>query len=106
MAWLKLISEQDFERLIEGSKHSAVIIFKHSTRCSISAMALRRMNEASKLYDIHIIDIIQHRDISNMIAQKLRVTHQSPQLLIVKSGNCSFHASHMQISVNLLHEQT
>ena len=105
MAWIKLSSQQDLEHLIADSEEAPVVIFKHSTRCSLSAMALNRLNEATKNIDIHIIDVISHRDISNLVVQKFHVSHQSPQLIVVKQGNCSFHASHMDISATMVLEQ-
>lgn len=102
MARKNLISKQEYEQLIRASKKTPAIIFKHSTRCSISAVVLDRLNEASKKFDIHIIDVINNRDISNMIAQDLHVVHRSPQLLVVQNGVCSFHASHMEISSDML----
>lgn len=105
MAWIKLSSQQDLERLISDSEETPVVIFKHSTRCSLSAMALNRLSEVTKNIDIHIIDVINHRDISNLVVQKFHVPHQSPQVIVVKKSNCSYHTSHMDISATMLLEQ-
>jgi bacillithiol system protein YtxJ len=104
MAWIKLTSQQELDLLIKNSEIAPKIIFKHSTRCSLSASALNRLNEATKNIDIYIIDIINYRDISNMIAQTLQVRHQSPQLLVVNNGICSFQTSHMDISASILYD--
>jgi bacillithiol system protein YtxJ len=102
MAWIKLNSSEVFDELIAGSAQSPRFIFKHSIRCSISAMAWSRLQEATKKTDIYIIDVINNRDISNAVAHKLDVPHQSPQLLVVGSGVCTYHVSHMEISSNVI----
>jgi bacillithiol system protein YtxJ len=98
MAWLKLNSIEILDKLIEDSHHATQFIFKHSVRCSISSVAMSRLQSAIKKNDIYIIDVINDRDISNATEQKLSVTHQSPQFLAVNGGRCLHHASHMQIS--------
>lgn len=80
------------------------LIFKHSTRCSISMMAKRRFElDWDKLpsdMPLYFLDLIQHRDISNKIAQDFQVHHESPQLLLVKDGECVLDLSHGEISVD------
>lgn len=78
-----------------------VLLFKHSTRCSISSMALNRLE--SKWNDTenipaYYLDLLNHRDISNEIASLYSVEHASPQVLLIKNGICIYHASHTAIS--------
>lgn len=78
-----------------------VLLFKHSTRCSISSMALNRLE--SKWNDTenipaYYLDLLNHRDISNEIASLYSVEHASPQVLLIKNGICIYHASHTDIS--------
>jgi len=79
------------------------IIFKHSTRCSISLMAKRRFEmDGESLPDnvpVYFLDLIKHRDISNQIADDFQVYHQSPQLLLIKDGECILDQSHSGISL-------
>lgn len=81
-----------------------VVIFKHSTRCSISSMALSRFEREWNLNDQEVIplylDIIAYRDVSDYISTQLNVVHQSPQVLLVKNGKCLFNASHNAINVS------
>jgi len=88
----------------QNSYQQPQLIFKHSTRCSISAMALERLNRNWKFADNQItpyyLDLLQHRDISNAIAEKWQVHHESPQILIIKNGECIHDASHSDISVS------
>lgn len=89
---------------LSASQH--VVIFKHSTRCSISDIAYHRLQkgnteEINKI-PVYYLDLIQHRDISNAIAEKYHVYHESPQVLLIKEGECYFDCSHMDISWPLI----
>ncbi|WP_294818296.1 bacillithiol system redox-active protein YtxJ [uncultured Flavobacterium sp.] len=99
--WNDLTSMQQLDEIISESAEVPVIIFKHSTRCGISRMALNGFereyaieNENAKPY---LLDLLQHRDISNEIAARFRVMHQSPQLLVIKDGKAVYDASHGDI---------
>ena len=78
-----------------------VAVFKHSTRCSISSAALNRMEQKWTYDDQDVIafylDLISHREVSNEIAQRYQVYHESPQLLLIKDGKCVYDSSHMAI---------
>lgn len=81
----------------------AVLIFKHSTRCPISSMALSRVenkwNDDPKI-PIYYLDLIKYREISNKIAETFDVEHQSPQVLLIKNGQCFYNTSHSSINVS------
>lgn len=105
MIWQKLTDIAQLEQLTEESRDVAVGIFKHSTRCSISATALDRLErkwpkaqgtEALKMY---YLDLIAHRDISNTIAEKYGVRHESPQFILLKNGKAVYHESHYGIDL-------
>lgn len=80
------------------------LIFKHSTRCSISMMAKRRFElDWDKLptdIPLYFLDLIKHRDLSNKIAHEFQVHHESPQILLIKNGECVLDQSHGSISVD------
>lgn len=86
------------------AQHGYSIIFKHSTRCSISMMAKRRFelegDDLPKEIPLYFLDLIKHRDISNKIADAFSVHHESPQLLLIKDGECILDQSHGGISVD------
>ena len=94
---------------IANSSQKPVVLFKHSTRCSISTMALNRLKNIPpntiNTIDAYYLDLIAHRDVSNAIAEKLHVYHESPQVLILKNGVCTFDASHTDITVSEILEQ-
>lgn len=109
MNWIPLTSVSQIDQIIERSKEIPCVIFKHSTRCSISAMAKYRLEDDWKFSDNQIetyfLDLIAHRDISNAIAEKLSVWHESPQLILIRDGECTYDASHLDITVDELSEE-
>lgn len=106
MNWNKLASVEDMQQLIKDSAERPVLIFKHSTRCSISATALSRLERKWNVDEDKIkpyfLDLISYREISNAIADKFDVMHQSPQALIIKDGKSIYDASHFDIDYNKL----
>ena len=107
MNWISLTSEQQLEEIKERSKQTPQVIFKHSTRCSVSSMAQGRLerSEAPENADFYYLDLIAYRHVSNKIAQDFDVFHESPQILIIKNGECVYDESHMGISMNDIAEQ-
>jgi len=101
MNWLPLSSEQQYQDLLTESNDHSVAVFKHSTRCSVSSMAKRSLEfnwqSAANGMPVYFLDLLQHRDISNLIAETLQVAHQSPQLIIIKNGKAVYHASQSEI---------
>ncbi len=86
------------------SKTRPQLIFKHSTRCSVSSMAKRGLDMDLKqtrnaVFDIYYLDLIQYRNISNQIATRYHIQHESPQLLVIKNGQCIFNASHDDVAL-------
>ena len=99
MKWEILSSEQQFLDLLDNE--SLFAIFKHSTRCSISSMAKNRVERDWDLdFPIYYLDLIQYRSISNLIAAKSGIEHQSPQLIVFQNGFPVYDASHNSIDAN------
>lgn len=102
MDWNLLNEEQQLNEIKEKSKNKAVVIFKHSTRCSISRMALKQFEREFDLEDKitpYFLDLLEYRIISNAIASLFNVSHQSPQILVIKNGISVYDASHGDIQV-------
>ncbi len=104
LKWIRLTEASDLDQLIEKESFvKPVVLFKHSTRCSISAMALNRLENEWDLEEEACVpvylDLIAYRPISNKMADDLQITHQSPQILVVKDGKCVYNSSHSQINV-------
>ncbi len=107
MNWKIIEDYNQIQNLVEASHQQPQVIFKHSTRCSISVMAKNRL-ERSGLPDqiqFHYLDLLQYRDISNKIAEQFSVYHQSPQILLIKNGQCIFEETHSAISMDEIVEQ-
>ncbi|NEM96521.1 bacillithiol system redox-active protein YtxJ [Pontibacter burrus] len=107
MNWHPLNNTEQLDLVLEESKHTPVVIFKHSTRCSISSTAksrLERQWDGKGLDHVkpYYLDLIAYRPVSNEVADVLDVQHESPQLLLVQDGVCTYNASHMSISVDEL----
>ncbi len=109
MKWIKLINIQQLATIDTASKSTPCLLFKHSTRCNISAIAKMRLeddwNFGEKELQPYYLDLIAHRDISAAIAEKYSVHHESPQVLLIQNGECVFDASHLDISVSELKSQ-
>lgn len=107
MNWNKFTNEADLEAIKVASKEKTQIIFKHSTRCSISTMAKSRL-ERSVAPDnavFHYLDLIAYRNVSNKIAEDFNVEHASPQILVIKNGECVYDESHNAIDMDEIAEQ-
>lgn len=106
MNWYSLENESDLNRIKEKSFETPQVIFKHSTRCSISAMAKGRLDAAVKVegLEFHYLDLIRFRDLSNEIAARFHVHHESPQTLLIKNGECILDQSHWEIRYEELAE--
>ncbi len=102
MNWEPLSDENQLEKIKEESKNQPVVIFKHSTRCSISSMAKGRLERESPPEGIvfYYLDLIRYRALSNKIAEDFGVWHESPQVLIIKDGACIYDESHNGISMS------
>ncbi len=96
MNWNELKEEGQLEAIKQESAQHPVVIFKHSTRCSISSMAKNRLDKSAQPDGIkfYYLDLIKHRNISNKIAEDFHVYHESPQVLLIKNGECIYDESH------------
>ena len=100
MNWIELDSKEQLGLIKERSKEKPQVIFKHSTRCSVSRMALKQFENEFDLadtVDAYFLDLLEYRNISNEIANRFQVQHQSPQLILIKEGKAFYNASHSAI---------
>lgn len=107
MNWIPLTDEQQLELIQQSSHTTPQVIFKHSITCSISKMALARMerSEAPENIQFYYLDLLTYRSISNAIAEKFKVYHESPQILLIKNGECTYDESHGSIQMEDIVEQ-
>ncbi len=101
MTWKDLHSEEQLQEIENNSFTNPQVIFKHSTRCSISSMAKNRLDKAEKPVnsEFYYLDLIKFRNISNAIVDKFKVFHESPQVLVIKNGECVYDESHSGITI-------
>jgi bacillithiol system protein YtxJ len=107
MNWNQLTESEQLATLNTESAQQKIILFKHSTSCSISIAALNRLerkwqesdNQLAKLY---FLDLLKFRALSNEIASKYGVQHESPQVLIIENGTCTTSDSHFDITYEKL----
>ena len=95
--WIPLETIEQLDTIVQESYEMPVLIFKHSTRCSISRFALKRFENEFELQEkviTYFLDLLNYREISNEIAFKFGIQHQSPQVLLLKNGKVVYHDSH------------
>ena len=101
MNWIPLDSTEQLESIKAAAGYS--VIFKHSTRCSISMMAKKRvdmdLDDLPETVKPYFLDLLSHRNISGRIAELFDVHHESPQLLLIKDGECILDQSHGDIDI-------
>jgi len=102
--WNIIDKISQLEEIKEGSQHKKAIIFKHSSSCPISYAAKMRLdtpkwNVNLDEYDFYFLDLLRHRNISNAIAEKFKVHHESPQIIIIDKGEAIYDNSHLDISI-------
>ncbi len=107
MNWIELTDENQLHKIKETSNQKPQVIFKHSTRCSISSMAKGRLERGTSPdgIDFYYLDLIKYRAISQKVAEQFDVSHESPQILLIKNGKCVYDESHSGISMDEIAHQ-
>ena len=107
MNWNQLTATEQLTEIDKNSNELPQFILKHSTRCSISAMALNRIESKWKDEDMlkltpYYLDLLNYRVVSTAIASHYGVEHQSPQVLVIFKGKCVYSATHSDIRYDAL----
>lgn len=101
----ELRSLADLDRALAAPK-GKIVLFKHSTQCGISDVALEEIGEFLKSHpdagDFYYLDLFAHRDVSNAVARRLNVKHESPQAIVLDGGKVSAVLNHRAIRVPAL----
>ncbi|MEO8235897.1 MAG: bacillithiol system redox-active protein YtxJ [Flavobacterium sp.] len=106
--WNTLSDLGELNEIVNVSHDKPVVIFKHSTRCSVSRMVLKQFESEFDSQDKiipYFLDLIEFRNVSNEIANRFNVVHQSPQIILIKDGKSIYNASHSDIDANDLEEK-
>lgn len=100
--WVNLTSSAQLQELIDSSDEKPVVLFKHSTRCSISSMALNRfeLNMDPEKATCVYLDLLSYRPLSDEIAQMTHVEHQSPQAILINHREAVYSATHTAIDAS------
>lgn len=102
----EVLRELNDERALEEVRGNEVaILYKHSTRCPTSWSAKRQVErflDQSTGTPVYVVDVIQNRSLSMQIAKDLGIKHESPQVILLRSGEVVEHVSHHKITVRLL----
>ncbi|MEO9953643.1 bacillithiol system redox-active protein YtxJ [Nonlabens sp.] len=101
--WDTLESIDQLDNIINNSSIKPKVIFKHSTRCGISRMVFNQFQKGYESNDdnvtYYLLDLLSYRDVSNAVAQKLNVVHQSPQVIIMYDKEVIHTESHHGIDI-------
>jgi bacillithiol system protein YtxJ len=104
--WVHLSEVEQLNELITESSSIPIVIYKHSSRCGLSFMTENKLEEGWEMLQpkvrLYFLDLIRYREISTAVAERFNVRHQSPQILIIKNGNCVYNTSHHEINVNTI----
>lgn len=101
MNWILFTTDNQLAQINANVGYS--IVFKHSTRCTISTMAKKKFeldwDDLPANTQLYFLDLLSYRSLSASIADAFSVQHQSPQVLLIKNGECVLEQSHGDISV-------
>ena len=96
---------RDTATLDEALESEQAILYKHSTRCPVSAAVIDevvRFSWAHPDWPVYVLKVLEHRELSDLVADRLGVAHASPQAFVIKSGQCVWQASHNEITTQSL----
>lgn len=103
--WKTIESSDQIEEIIQASRTTPVVIYKHSRHCGVSFFVRARLEKQWKNgYDVdfYFLDLVSHRDVSNEVADRFGVRHESPQVLLIRNGESVFDTSHVGVSAKAL----
>lgn len=99
--WNSISGNEDLQTILERSAKHPQLIYKHSPSCSVSFIAKQELDsnvqELNKSVDLYLVNVIQERAVSNMVAQELGIRHESPQVILLKDGKVVWEGSHWQV---------
>jgi len=104
LPWIFLTSESQLEEIVRKSFEKPQVVFKHSTRCSISSVSMNKFvknyNIPKEDADLYYLDLLNYRSVSDEVGYRFQVMHQSPQVLVIKNGEAVYDASHYAIQTD------
>jgi len=106
MHWIHLTDEDQLQKIIVRSQEKPQVIFKYSSECHLSEIVFQRLqkNCCPQRVDFHFLDLNAYQNISEKVSETFHVPHQSPQILLIKEGECIFEEGHPEISLEEIME--
>ncbi|MFJ8064676.1 bacillithiol system redox-active protein YtxJ [Psychrobacillus sp. NPDC096426] len=104
--YTEIISVSEWKDVLERSKEKAVLVFKHSTTCPVSAHAYGEFTSFESPLETYLVKVIENRSVSNEIENDLGIRHESPQAFLVSNGEAFWNASHWKITKKELAKAT
>lgn len=100
--FIELNNTTQLQEIANQSYNKLQIIFKHSTTCGVSSVALNRFNNSENPVDAdyYFLDLRKHRDVSSAVAETFKVKHESPQVLVIRDGESVYNESHFGINMD------
>lgn len=101
MHWIHLTDESQLQKIIVRSQEKPQVIFKYSSHCHLSEVVFQRLQKkcCPERIDFYFLDLIVHESISKKVTETFHVIHQSPQILLIRDGECVFEEGHSEISL-------
>ena len=96
--FIEVNTNEKLDELFEQSNENPVVLFKHSTTCPISSGVYQMISQLNT--DVHLVVVQKARNVSNYVAEKTGVRHESPQTFVIKDGKSVYHASHYDVELN------
>jgi bacillithiol system protein YtxJ len=108
MSWHPFSALAQWQEILNASEHVPQLLFKHSTRCSISSMVLNRFENSelfkSEAMTFWYLDLIAYRELSNMVATETQVWHESPQCIVIDKSKVIYAESHGSIDAKTIQQ--
>jgi len=102
----KINNKHDLDKALERSNHEPIIIFKYSSTCPMSGMALAEVEKFEKKVDVQVyqIKVQDNRPESDQVASVLDLKHETPQIILVNESHNKQHLNHEDVTEDNLFE--
>ena len=106
MHWIHLTDEDQLQKIVVRSQEKPQVIFKYSTHCDLSETIFQRLQKkrCPQHIDFHFLDLTGHADIAEKVSTIFHVSDLSPQILIIRDGECIFNESNPEICLEQIME--
>ena len=102
----RLTELDDLDAALARASTRPILIFKHSPTCGASAQAYEEiellLEDPAWPTDVYVVSVLTSRVVSNEIAKRLNLRHESPQVLLVQDGVVRWHASHFRVTAEAI----